>query len=127
MTFDVLFEKDAPLPEAGRDSLRRSRRYRPAHNVGHFRYLECSRTDERGQPVGDITPWDEIYFPFDPALLDQAQLERIPVTRNQTGDQLIEELYACDAQGIIEVSIVNHTTAHHRSYRLHGRPGGEPS
>lgn len=123
VTFDVLFEKDAPLPEAGEENLQRSRRYRPAHNVGHFRYLECSRTDERGQPVGDITPWDEIHFPFDPALPDDAQLSRIPIIRNQTGDQLIEELYACDAQGIIEVSIVNHTTAQRRSYRLHGKLG----
>ncbi|HKP10719.1 MAG TPA: Hsp70 family protein [Blastocatellia bacterium] len=122
VTFDVLFEKDALLPGDGEESLRRSRRYRPAHNVGHFRYLECSRIDGRGQPVGDITPWDEIYFPFDPALSADAQLDRVPITRAQTGDQLVEELYACDARGIIEVSIVNHTTAHRRGYLLHGKP-----
>jgi molecular chaperone DnaK (HSP70) len=127
VTFDILFEKDTPLPEAGRESLARSRRYRPAHNIGHFRYLEGSRTDEHGQPLGDITPWDEIYFPFNPALLDEPHLERVAITREHVGEPLIEELYACDEHGIIEVSIINHTVPYRRSYLLHGRPSRQPS
>jgi len=124
VTFDILFEKDTLLPEAGTDCLTRSRRYRPAHNIGHFRYLEGSRTDEQGQPTGDLTPWEEIYFPFAPALLDEPHLERIPITREPVGEPLIEELYACDEHGIIEVNIINHTIQHRRSYLLSGRPGG---
>jgi molecular chaperone DnaK (HSP70) len=123
VTFDILFEKETLLPGAGQESLTRSRRYRPAHNIGYFRYLEGSRTDEHGQPIGDITPWDEIYYPFDPALLDERQLERIAITREHSGEPLIEELYSCDEHGIIKVSIINHTIQYRRSYLLHGRPG----
>ena len=127
ITFDILFEKDTPLPADGDDRLSRSRRYRPAHNIGHLRYLEGSRMDERGQPVGDMTPWDQIYFPFDPALLDESHLERIAVTREPGGDHLIEELYTCDAHGIIEICIINHTIPYRRSYRLHGKPADKAS
>ena len=123
VTFDILFEKETLLPEAGQENLTRSRRYRPAHNIGYFRYLEGSRTDEHGQPIGDITPWDEIYYPFDPALLDERHLERIAITRAHIGEPLIEELYSCDEHGIIKVSIINHTIQYRRSYLLHGRPG----
>jgi molecular chaperone DnaK (HSP70) len=127
ITFDILFEKDTLLPEAGKDSLTRSRRYRPAHNIGYFRYLEGSRIDEHGQPIGDITPWDEIYYPFDPALLDERHLERIPILREHSDEQLIEEIYSCDEHGIIKVSIINHTIPCRRSYLLYGRPGSKPS
>ena len=34
---------------------------------------------EDGQPSGDITVWDEILFPFDPALADTRSLETLPV------------------------------------------------
>jgi molecular chaperone DnaK (HSP70) len=127
VTFDILFEKDTLLPEAGQGRLTRSRRYRPAHNIGHFRYLEGSRTDEHGQPTGDLTPWAEVYFPFAAALTDEPHLERIPVARETVGEPLVEELYSCDEHGIIEVSIINHTTRHRRSYFLHGSPGEKSS
>lgn len=127
VTFDILFEKDTLLPDAGQDRLTRSRRYRPAHNIGHFRYLEGSRTDEHGQPTGDLTPWEEVYFPFAPTLVDEPHLERIPITRETVGEPLIEELYSCDEHGIIEVSIINHTTRHRRRYFLHGSPDELPN
>lgn len=120
ITIDALFEKEALLPEGGGDRLTRARRYRPAHNIGHFRYIECSRIDERGQPTGDITPWDEIYFPFDPSLEDESRLERVPVARADLGGQLIEEVYSVDEHGIIEVEIINHTSRYRRGYKLHG-------
>ena len=123
ITIDVLFEKDALLPEGGDARQSRSRRYRPAHNIGHFRYIECSRVDERHQPTGDITPWDEIYFPFDPSLGGESRLERVPVARADLGEQLIEEVYSVDEHGIIEVEIINHTSQYRRSYKLHG--GGQ--
>jgi molecular chaperone DnaK (HSP70) len=121
VTFDVLFEKDTPLPGPGQKQLICSRRYRPAHNIGHFRYLECSEIDERGQPSGDLTPWDEVYFPFDPALQNEPHLERIPIIRNHLGEHLIEERYSCNQQGIIEVEIINYATDCRRSYQLRGK------
>ena len=120
ITIDALFEKETLLPEGGGDGLTRSRRYSPVHNVGHFRYVECSRIDERGQPTGDMTPWDEIYFPFDPALEGESRLDRVPIARADTGGQSIEEIYSVDEHGIIEVQIINHTSRYRRNYRLRG-------
>ncbi len=49
--------------------------YSPVHNSGHFRFLECSHRAADGGPSGEVTMWDEIYFPFDPALQDAPDLE----------------------------------------------------
>jgi len=121
VSFDVLFEKMTPLPTDPDDIIIRSRRYRPAHNIGHFRYLECGLIGVHGHPSGDITPWDEIYFPFDPALEREENLAHMHVERIDPSDQLIEEQYTCDKNGIIETTIINHTTDHRRSYRLRGK------
>jgi len=121
VTLDVLFEKETLLPQDTAAKVVRSRLYRPVHNIGHFRYLECGQIDEQGRPGGDITPWDEIRFPFDPALQNEEHLDRIPITRTVPSGQLIEELYSCDAGGIIEVTIVNHASQFRRSYRLRGK------
>src|SRR5579884_335691 len=71
ITFDPLFSKGTLLPRPGAPPLAISRTYAPAHNVGHFRYLECSHVTDGDQPAGDITVWDEILFPFDPLLKDE--------------------------------------------------------
>ena len=117
---DVLFEKETLLPADGAARLERKRLYRPAHNVGHFRFIESSRLSAEGEPHGDLTPWDDIYFPFDPALQAETQLESVAVERANFGEQVIEELYTCDANGIIEVEIINRTSGHRRTYRLRG-------
>src|ERR1700722_15118228 len=70
MVFDSIFPRGTRLPGAGEPPLSVRRRYRPVHNVGDFRYLEASTVGDDGQPSGDITVWDEILFPFDPALAD---------------------------------------------------------
>ncbi|HXG32233.1 MAG TPA: Hsp70 family protein [Bryobacteraceae bacterium] len=119
ITFDVLFPKGQTLPGPGEWPLEISRQYRPAHNIGHFRYLECSRVDETGRPAGDITLWDEIRFPFDPALENCPDLEAVPVIRSEEASRhVIEEAYACDAGGAVSVTISNLTTGHSRVYRL---------
>jgi len=121
IAFDVLFEKDTPLPANGQPTVTRARRYLPAHNLGHFRYLECGGLGAAGEPTGDLTPWDEIYFPFDPALEGEADLKGVPVARAPLGEGVVEEIYSCDRNGIIAVEIVNHATGARRSYRLRGK------
>jgi len=116
----VLFPKDSLLPTPGAAKLMHTRRYRPTHNVGHFRYLECSQITDTGEPTGDITPWDEVYFPFAPHLQEADNLPAVPITRLEMGEQWIEEVYSCDAHGIIEVEMVNHTSHYDRRYRLRG-------
>jgi molecular chaperone DnaK (HSP70) len=119
IVFDPLFAKGTPLPAAGEPSLEVSRRYRPAHNLGHFRYLECSHRSDDGRPLGDITLWDEIYFPFDPSLRDRVDLASVRVERwGPAWSQEIEETYSCDASGAVTVRIANLTAGYERLYRL---------
>ena len=119
ITFDPLFAKGTLLPSAGAPPLRITRTYSPAHNVGHFRYLECSRVGDDEQPAGDITVWDEILFPLDPRLQDQAELSRVRVSRSDfVGEQKIEECYTCDESGAVAVTIMNLTANYRREYRL---------
>src|SRR5579884_3428524 len=77
VTIDPLFAKGTLLPRPGAPPLTVTRIYAPAHNIGHFRYLECGRVTEDEQPAGDITVWDEILFPFDPELRDEPDLSTV--------------------------------------------------
>jgi len=136
IVFDTLFEKDTLLPAKNETPLQRIRRYIPSHNIGIFRYLECSRVGQSGealagetlagQPQGDIAPWDEILFPFDSALQSSdpqsgKELKDCPVVRNDTFGNLIEEVYSCDANGIIQVEITDTTNGFSRRYKLRGK------
>ena len=114
--FDPLFEKGTSLPTRGEPALEIKRAYQPVHNVGVFRYLECSQIDDNGRPGGDITVWDEIKFPFDPALSDvnEAPVEHLDRVRNHA----VEEKYLCDAGGSVTVTIRNDTAGYSRDYRL---------
>jgi len=118
VAFDVVFAKDRMLPAPGEAPLTCTRRYQPTHNVGHFRYLECSQLTDTGEPAGDLTPWDEIYYPFVPALHATDDLQAIPITRMEREAQWIEERYTCDAQGIIAVEMENQRCHHARRYHL---------
>src|SRR5579884_968189 len=119
VTFDPLFAKGTLLPRASGDPLTITRTYAPAHNVGHFRYLECSQIAGDDQPAGDITVWDEILFPFDPVFSHEQDLTTVPVNRNERlAEQEIEERYTCDASGAVAVAIRNLTAGYERQYRL---------
>jgi hypothetical protein len=107
------------LPQPGEPALSSERVYHPAHNVGHFRYLECSRLDERGQPLGEITNWDQIRFPFDPHLQTDQDLSAYPVHR--LADQInltIHESYTCDASGNLQVKISADPTGFSRNFLI---------
>jgi hypothetical protein len=124
--FDPLFSKGTQLPAPGEPPLVQSRQYTPAHNIGHFRYLECSHLTDEGRPAGDITIWDDIRFAFDPALRNNTDLGRVPVApldpclRRQA-----EESYSCDAGGTVNVKIANLSEGYSRSYRLGCWASGE--
>ena len=77
VSFDVLVPKDTALPAEV------SRRYRAAHNVGHYRFVECGRI-EQGRPEGNLAAWDEVFFPFDPALR-ASDLSGVPIRRLEIG------------------------------------------
>jgi molecular chaperone DnaK len=113
--FDPLFAKGTPLAAPGEQPLEIRRSYTPVHNIGDFRYLECSHLDDQGQPSGDVTVWDEIRFPFEPGLDDATA----NVTHSRAAvSQVIEERYTCDASGAVGVKIRNLTSSYERDYRL---------
>ena len=97
ISFDVLVPKDTALPAEV------SRRYRAAHNVGHYRFVECGRI-EQGRPEGNLAAWDEVLFPFDPSLRAAADLAGVPIRRLGDGPE-IEEVYRCAADGTVEASL----------------------
>ena len=105
VTFDPIFSRDTPLPKPGEPPLMAMRRYRPAHNIGHFRFLECSHV-VGGRPDGDVVPWEEVHFPFDRSLRDESGLAVLPVVRRE-GDADIEEVYRCGAEGGIAVTVTS--------------------
>lgn len=125
VSFDLLFPRGLELPRRGAPPLRVVRSYRPVHNIGHFRYVEAARIGPDGQPSGDLTVWDDIQFPFDPALR-AADLALVNVHRQREGPASeVEEEYSCDANGIVKVTIRNRSAAYHRDYTL-GRWSNAP-
>ena len=134
IVFDPLFEKGMPLPVAGEPASTIRRDYSPVHNVGHFRFLECTHRGSDGEPTGEVTIWDDIRFPFDPALHAAGDLHRTPVVYSPSAThQRIEELYECDSGGTIKVAISNVSAGYGESYPLgrwsqqvqHVKPAGK--
>lgn len=121
VSFDPIFTKDTrmPTPEQGRVTSTRS--YRAAHNIGHFRYVECESVDPSGGPAGDITPFAEVVFPFDPSLCEAGvEIDHAPVQRMASPGPLVEEQYSIDPHGMVEVRIRNLDAGYERVFRLWG-------
>lgn len=126
--FDPLFGKGTLLPGPGDPPLSASRSYHPAHNLGHFRFLECSHLAPDGRPAGDITLWDEIRFPFVASLTEVTDLARVEVVHDRVAStQRIEESCSVEAGGTVTVTLSNLTAGYSRAYRLgHWGARGEP-
>jgi molecular chaperone DnaK (HSP70) len=118
VVFDPLFEKGISLPPPGLPPISIRRIYSPVHNIGHFRFLECSHRGVDGSPSGEVALWDEIYFPYDPALQVIEELKPVAVMHSSNGSHSVEELYECDSGGSITVTISDLTTNCRRVYRL---------
>jgi molecular chaperone DnaK len=113
--FDTIFPKGTALPAPGAAPVTVVRRYRAAHNVGHFRFLECSRLTD-GRPDGDVTPWDEAYFPYEPGLRAE-DLSSAPIRRREGGPE-IAETYALGSEGAVTVTVTDATDGFARTFRL---------
>ncbi|MEM9455953.1 MAG: Hsp70 family protein [Myxococcota bacterium] len=113
--FDPILSKGTLPPDA--QALVVERRYRPQHTVGHLRFLECTRLGDDGRPGGDLTPWQELRFPYDPRLAEHP-LDELPIERHaSTGDEIIER-YTRSPDGTITVDIVNTAASLRRTYVL---------
>jgi len=92
--------------------------YRPSHNIGQLRFLECSDLTHDGQPAGDLTPWCEVHFPYLARLQSEEQLDTIKPTRLlERGDEILET-YTYSPDGQVAVDIENRTRGYHRTFRL---------
>ncbi|HEX4068265.1 MAG TPA: Hsp70 family protein [Acidobacteriaceae bacterium] len=134
IVFDLIFPRGARLPAPGEPALSNERDYQPVHNVGHFRYIECSRLDASGQPTGDITNWQQIRFPFDPRLQRDSDrgpdlspdLSAQPVQRLvNPGPLRARERYTCDASGTVRVMISAEPGGYTRDFLIGQAPHEE--
>ena len=118
ITFDPIFTPGTVLPTAASGPVAFRRRYRAAHNVGHFRFLECSNLSDDGRPRGHMVFSGDVLFPFEPSLGDRA-LEGIRVERMATeSGPRIEEEYVLDENGIVAVTIKNLDAGFERVFQL---------
>ncbi len=115
LRFDPIFTPQTTLPRVG-NTIEITRRYRAAHNVGHFRYVECSRVSDDDDPVGDVVPFGEVCFAFDARLRGRVGLAEVPVVR-QAGPE-IEERYVIDDAGVVSVVVTDIADGHSETYRL---------
>jgi molecular chaperone DnaK (HSP70) len=118
VTFDPIFTPDTELPAVRGASLEQTRTYRAAHNVGHFRFFECSAFDERGRPRGDMALFGDVYFPFDARLHEARDLAGVPVERRGEQGPRVTERYRLDDKGMVDVVICDQDSGYERSYRL---------
>ncbi len=111
--FDSLIGKNSDAPVTIR------RRYRPTHAVGHLRFLECGALDSAGQPVQDLVPAADVYFPYDPALAEAAELATVPNARRpELMANEIAETYTYSPDGTISVRIENVSSGYGRTFTL---------
>jgi molecular chaperone DnaK (HSP70) len=111
--FDSLIGKNTDLPVV-------TRRYRPTHAVGHLRFLECGALDDAGQPIQDLVPCADVYFPYDPALdgRGEAELAAVPNDRRTVKGDEIAETYTYSTDGTISVRIENVSRGYGRTFTI---------
>lgn len=106
--YDPIFTREMALPRRGQPPVSIERTYRPAHDVGHFRFFECASFDADGSPRGMLAPITDFLFPFDPALRAEGlDLARRPVRSLEHEGPLTRERYAFDSQGMVHVTITD--------------------
>jgi len=117
VVLDTIFTEDDQVPRSSDEPLVRTRTYRPVHDIGHFRFVECSSIDG-GAPVGDVATSAEVLFPFDRELRDREDLVDIAARRLDREGPLVREEYRLDRDGIVSVRIRDLETGYEQAWRL---------
>jgi hypothetical protein len=93
--------------------------YRPQHNIGRLRYLECSRVGSDDLPLGDSRHWTEILFPYDPSIPPERPLTSAEVapTDRLAGTSVVER-YLCDSDGVITVKLERQADGRARTFEI---------
>jgi len=100
VSFDPLVAPGAPAGDDGTITV--TRRYRAAHNLGWFRFVEYAATAD-GEP-GDLAPLAEVLVPFAADLANVADLSQVTVERRENGPEVIETVIV-DADGITTITV----------------------
>ncbi|MGA1871008.1 MAG: Hsp70 family protein [bacterium] len=95
--FDPIFEKGVRIPATKRYEIQ------PAHNIGHYRYLECAEC-WNGEPISPRM-WSEILFPYDPAWDPNQMPRKEDITKKKFRNNKVIEEFLCDENGIITVNL----------------------
>ncbi len=117
LSFDAIITPDQRVTPRSHGQLRR--RYRAAHNVGWFRFVEFTSLDSAGQPLGDLVPFGEMLFAFDPAL-QGTDLAEVQIERTEHGP-IIEETYHIDPHGIVHVTVTDLDSGHEQVVALRAK------
>ena len=64
-----------------------------------------------------MTPYEPVFFPFDPDLDDDDDLQRRPVRRSDSGPD-VEERYVVTPGGAVEVTLTTRPAHLSRTFRL---------
>jgi hypothetical protein len=64
-----------------------------------------------------VTPYEPVFFPFDPDLDDDDDLQRRPVRRSGDGPD-VEERYVVTPGGAVEVTLTTRPARLSRTFRL---------
>jgi molecular chaperone DnaK (HSP70) len=118
VALDRLFAKGTPMPAREEPALVATRRYRAAHNIGHFRFIEGEDLEAEWQPRGDLSPQADVLFPLAPDLRGGRDLGTVPVERLPGEGHLFEERYQLDASGIVSVTIRDLDDGYSERFRL---------
>ncbi len=117
VAFDIIFDRETELPS--REAVRKERRYQVAHDLGHFRFVECTGVDRAGVPEGDLSLFADVRFPFAPELQrDEVDLAVAPVHRLPDLGTTVCESYELDPHGLVRLSIKDERTGYARTFEL---------
>jgi molecular chaperone DnaK (HSP70) len=116
VVFDPIFGRDTRVPGKGDSPVVHRRVYRPMHNIGRYRFVECAALDPHGVPLGDITAYGDVFFPFDRRIRSTNDLARVPVRRLNEAGPLIQEEYSVTPLGLVRVTIKDLESGYERAY-----------
>jgi molecular chaperone DnaK (HSP70) len=117
--FDPIFNSGTRLPQPGEPPLEIKVAYRPRHNIGNLRYLECRRVGKNELPEGESRTWSSILFPYDPSIPPERPLEASEVreTDRLAGTEVVER-YWCDSDGVITVKLERRVDGRMRTFEI---------
>ena len=118
IVLDPIFGREVPLPTAD-EPVVSTRTYRARHNIGHYRFFECSDLDDHGKPRGDMTLHLDVRIPFESALAEgRGSLASCPIERRLDEGPHVVERYSLDRSGLVHVSIRNEDTGYEYQYQF---------